>query len=208
MGAESIRGRATVTSEENMGKTIKEFVTYWGPSINDWGDGTERRFVIERDEDLLKKGVQDGGRKMDKVSLNNIFKEGVVTGVDMENGYLPLVLYANEDLIIEVANCDREQGGWHRNMGADEWVFQYKGTRTINSEVGPITINEGEMSVIPRGVSHQNVGHGPNIEITIYARKPLKRLAPLDADKARARMKIKNGKPVMPGVTLESANDD
>jgi mannose-6-phosphate isomerase-like protein (cupin superfamily) len=191
-----------------MGKIIKEFVTYWGPSINDWGDGTERRFVIERDEDLLNKGASDGGRKMDKVSMNDIFKDGVVTGVDMENGYLPLVLYANEDLIIEVANCDREQGGWHRNMGADEWVFQYKGSRTIRSETGPITINEGEMSVIPRGVAHQNVGHGPNIEITIYARKPLKRLVPLDADKARARMKIRNGQPVMPPVTLESANDD
>jgi mannose-6-phosphate isomerase-like protein (cupin superfamily) len=189
-----------------MAKKIKEFVTYWGPSINDWGDGTERRFTIERDEDLLKQGVESGGRKMEKVSLNEIFNEGVVTGVDMENGFMPLVLYANDDLIIEVANCDREQGGWHRNMGADEWAFQYKGSRTLNSETGPITINEGEMTVIPRGISHQNVGLGPNIEITIYARKPLKRLAPLDAEKARARMKIKDGKPVLPPVTLEDTN--
>ena len=190
-----------------MGKIVKEFVTYWGPSINDWGDGTEKRFVTERDESLLKGGVSDGGRKMDKISINDIFKDGVVTGVDMENGYLPLVLYANDDIIIEVANCDREQGGWHSNMGADEWVFQYKGARTIECETGPVTINEGEMSVIPRGVAHKNVGHGPNIEITIYAKKPLKRLSPLDAEKARARMKIKNGKPVMPPVTLESGDD-
>jgi hypothetical protein len=26
---------------------IKEFVTYWGPSIADWGDGTEQRLVID-----------------------------------------------------------------------------------------------------------------------------------------------------------------
>ena len=188
-----------------MGKTVKEFVTYWGPSLNDWGDGTEKRFVIERDEDLLKKGADSGGRQMEKISLNEIFTPGLVTGVDMVNGFLPLVLYANEDVIIEVANCDREQGGWHRNLGADEWAFQYKGSRTLNSETGPITINEGEMTVIPRGVSHQNVGHGPNIEVTIYARKPLKRLAPLDAEEARKRMKIKDGKPVMPPVTLEEA---
>ena len=186
-----------------MGKTIKEFVTYWGPSINDWGD-IEKRFVIERDEDQLKRGA-DGGRKMEKISLNDIFKDGVVTGVDMVNGYMPLVLYANEDLIIEVANCDREQGGWHRNLGADEWAFQYQGSRTLNSETGPITINEGEMTVISRGVAHQNVGHGPNIELTIYARKPLKRLCPLDAEQARQRMKIENGKPVMSPVTLDDA---
>ena len=185
-----------------MGKRIKEFVTYWGPSIADWGDATEQRFVVERDEELLNNEAS-GGRKMEKVSLNEIFEEGVVTGVDMQNGYLPLVLYANEDLIIEVANCDREQGGWHRNLGSDEWAFQYKGSRTLRSETGPITINEGEMTVIPRGVAHQNVGHGPNIEITIYAKKPLKRLAPLDAEEARRRMKIRDGKPVMPPVTLD-----
>jgi hypothetical protein len=57
--------------------------------------------------------------------------------------------------------------------------------------------------VIPRGVAHQNVGHGPNIEITIYARKPLKRLCPTDAEAARLRMKIKDGKPVVPPVSLD-----
>ena len=186
-----------------MGNKVKEFVTYWGPSLNDWGDGTDKRFVIERDEDLLRNGAE-GGRKMEKVSLNEIFKEGVVTGVDMENGYLPLALYANEDVIIEVANCDREQGGWHRNLGADEWAFQYKGSRTLHSETGSVTIHEGEMTVIPRGVAHQNVGHGPNIEITIYTKKTLKRLAPLDAEEARRQMKLENGKPVMPPVKLES----
>jgi len=184
-----------------MGKTVKEFVTYWGPSINDWTPD-EKRFSIDRDEDQLKNSAS-GGKKMEKISLNDIFNEGVVTGVDMTNGFMPLVLYANDDLIIEVANCDREQGGWHRNLGADEWAFQYKGSRTLNSETGPITINEGEMTVIPRGVSHQNVGHGPNIEITIYARKPLKRLCPLDPEAARLRMKIQEGKPVMPPVTLD-----
>ncbi len=189
-----------------MGKKIKEFVTHWGPSIADWGDGTEKRFVIERDEDLLNDAAT-GGRKMEKISLNDIFEEGVVTGVDMENGYMPLVLYGNEDMIIEVANCDREQGGWHRNLGADEWAFQYKGSRTLRSETGPITINEGEMTVIPRGVSHQNVGHGTNIEITIYSKKPLKRLVPLDPAEARKRMKVKDGKPEFPPVTLDDDVD-
>ncbi len=188
-----------------MTKKIKEFVTYWGPTVADWSD-IEQRFVIERDEEMLKAGAERGGRRMEKISLNDIFKEGVVTGVDMENGYFPLLLYANEDMIIEVANCDREQGGWHRNMGGDEWCFQYQGSRTIHSETGSITINEGEMTVIPRGISHQNVGHGPNIEITIYTKKPLKRLAPTDAEQARLRMKIQDGKPVVPPPTLSDVS--
>ena len=189
-------------------KRIKEFVTYWGSSISDWTDGQEKRFVIERDEELLNDGVEYGGKTMEKLSLNDIFTDGVVTGIDMENGYQPLVLFANDDLIIEVANCDAEQGGWHRNIGSDEFAFQYKGSRTIRSETGDVRINEGEMTVIPRGVAHQNVGHGPNIEITIYARKPLKRLAPLDPKKAHDLMKIKDGEPVMDPVNLDSVIDD
>jgi mannose-6-phosphate isomerase-like protein (cupin superfamily) len=184
-----------------MGKKVNEFVTHWGPSINDW-DETEKRWTTERDEDLLRSSAS-GGRKMEKISLDTVLAEGVVTGVDMVNGYMPLALYGNDDLIIEVANCDREQGGWHRNLGADEWVFQYRGSRTIECETGDCTINEGEMSVIPRGVAHKNVGHGTNIEITIYARKPLKRLAPLDPEKARERMALRDGKPVMPPLRLE-----
>ena len=191
-----------------MGKIVKEFNTFWGPSLNEWEKGPDRRFVVDRDEDLLKKGADGLTRKMEKISIDAIVDQGrIATGVDMVNGYLPLVLYANEDVIIEVATCDREQGGWHRNMGGDEFCFQYKGARRLETEAGDITINEGEMTVIPKGVSHKNVGLGTNIEITIYTRKSLKRMAPTDPSRARERMKIKDGKPVMPPVTLDTDPD-
>src|ERR1043165_3056812 len=89
------------------------------------------------------------------------------------------------------------------------WCATPRGITVISPSfmvTGPVTINEGEMTVIPRGVAHQNVGHGPNIEITIYARKPLKRLCPTDAEAARMRMKIKDGKPVVPPVTLDDGD--
>ena len=191
-----------------MGKIVKEFNTFWGPSLNEWEKGPDRRFVVDRDEDLLKKGADGLTRKMEKISIDAIVDQGrIATGVDMVNGYLPLVLYANEDVIIEVATCDREQGGWHRNMGGDEFCFQYKGARRLETEAGDITINEGEMTVIPKGVSHKNVGLGTNIEITIYTRQSLKRMAPTDPSRARERMKIKDGKPVMPPVTLDTDPD-
>ena len=38
---------------------IKEFVTYWGPSVADWSD-TEKRFVIERDETMLNDAAAGG----------------------------------------------------------------------------------------------------------------------------------------------------
>ena len=61
-----------------MGKKVNEFVTHWGPSINDWSEG-EKRWTTERDEDLLRAAAK-GGRKMDKISLEQVLGEGVVTG--------------------------------------------------------------------------------------------------------------------------------
>lgn len=176
-----------------MSKIVKELITHWGPSSTDWTN--EARSVAERDEaEFLPSPGQE--KPLAKIALDDIFPEGVVTGLDLQNGYLPLVLYANDDVIIEVANCDREQGMWHRNLGADEWAFQYRGGRTLETERGPVTINEGEMTVVPRGVAHKNVGHGPNIEIVIYARKPLQRLSPEDAQARLDLMKLTSGKPV------------
>jgi hypothetical protein len=45
-----------------MSKIVNEFVTYWGPSIADWGNGPDKRFIIDRDEELLKNSAV-GGRK-------------------------------------------------------------------------------------------------------------------------------------------------
>jgi hypothetical protein len=186
-----------------MGEQVDEFVTYWGPSLNEWGDGSEQRWTTKRDLDELQGGVTKGARVMRKINVDDILAGEVETGVDMVNGFLPLVLFANEDFIVELTNCPVVQGGWHRNLGADEWVFQYRGSRTIECESGAITLEEGDMAVIPRGMSHRNVGHGPNIELTIYSRKPLKRLTPLDPAQARERMRIKDGKPLLGEVLLE-----
>ncbi|GAB3200260.1 hypothetical protein GCM10027062_19190 [Nocardioides hungaricus] len=186
-----------------MGEQVDEFVTYWGPSVNEWGDGSERRWTTKRDEDHMRGDVVQGSRVMRKVSVDDILAEDVETGVDMVNGFLPLAAFANDELIIEVTNCPVEQGGWHRNLGADEWVFQYRGSRTIACESGDVTLEEGDMAVIPRGVAHRNVGHGPNIMLTVYSKKPLKRLAPLDPAKAREKMRIKDGRPLHGEVLLE-----
>ncbi len=178
-----------------MSKVVKELVTHWGPSSTDWSD--EPRTVVDRDESEYRRAAI-GAEPLETISLNNIFPSDVVTGIDLQNGYLPLVLYANDDLIIEVANCDRDQGAWHRNLGADEWAFQYRGSRTLETERGPVTIGEGEMAVVPRGVAHKNVGHGPNLEIVIYTRKPLQRLVPQDRHERLRLMRLSDAKPVLP----------
>jgi hypothetical protein len=162
-------------------KKVKELVTY--------SDDRNACFFVERTEELMKEEAK-GGRKSDlleTINLDRIIPEGVVTGVG--DGYRPLALYGNEDFLIEVANCDREQAFYHRNLDEDEWIFQYKGERTIRTELGEILCKEGDVALIPKGVAHQSIGHGPNIQITIYAKKRVKRLVPKTTEKIKLAMK-------------------
>jgi len=46
---------------------------------------------------------------------------------------------------------------WHRNMDCDEVIFCYKGAIIWETELGTITLNSGEMFVIPKGVAHRSL---------------------------------------------------
>ena len=46
---------------------------------------------------------------------------------------------------------------WHRNMDSDELIFCYKGAIHWETEMGNITLQSGEMFVIPKGVAHRSL---------------------------------------------------
>jgi len=46
---------------------------------------------------------------------------------------------------------------WHRNMDCDEVIFCHKGAIIWETELGTITLNSGEMFVIPKGVAHRSL---------------------------------------------------
>jgi hypothetical protein len=167
-------------------KSVKELVTY--------SDDRDACFVVERTEELMQEEAK-GGRKSDlleTINLSRIIPEGVVTGVGA--GYSPLALYGNDDFLIEVANCDREQAFYHRNLDEDEWILQLKGERTIRTELGEIECKEGDVALIPKGVAHRSIGHGPNIQVTIYAKKRVKRLVPNTPEEIKLSMKRQHPK--------------
>jgi len=46
---------------------------------------------------------------------------------------------------------------WHRNMDCDELIFCYKGAIHWETELGNITLQSGEMFVIPKGIAHRSL---------------------------------------------------
>lgn len=45
---------------------------------------------------------------------------------------------------------------WHRHIDEDEMFLVYTGVMTIDSEIGPVFLRSGELTVVPKGVRHRS----------------------------------------------------
>ncbi len=50
---------------------------------------------------------------------------------------------------------------WHHHQGEDELFYVVKGRLDIALRDRTIELNEGEFFVVPRGVEHKPISHGP-----------------------------------------------
>ncbi len=69
-----------------------------------------------------------------------------------------LPLFQAEGVRLDLSKRTKEpMTFWHRNMDCDELIFCYKGAIHWETELGHITLQSGEMFVIPRGVAHRSL---------------------------------------------------
>ncbi len=71
----------------------------------------------------------------------------------------PLMLLAGDGTSIELSKRREPMPFWHRNMDYDEVIICIKGEAKWSTETGEYNLKEGEMILIPRGVSHTVVAN-------------------------------------------------
>jgi mannose-6-phosphate isomerase-like protein (cupin superfamily) len=70
----------------------------------------------------------------------------------------PLRLFDSPTLKIDVSKRSKEDMGfWHRNIDYNEVIFCVRGALRWETEMGTVTLKEGEMIVIPKGISHRSM---------------------------------------------------
>ena len=70
----------------------------------------------------------------------------------------PLPILQAEGVRIDLSKRTKEpMKFWHRNMECDELIFCYKGSIHWETELGNLTLNSGEMFVIPKGIAHRSL---------------------------------------------------
>jgi hypothetical protein len=70
----------------------------------------------------------------------------------------PLRLFDSPTLKIDVSKRSKEDMGfWHRNIDYNEVIMCVRGALRWETEMGAVILKEGEVIVIPKGISHRSM---------------------------------------------------
>ena len=91
----------------------------------------------------------------------------------------PLRLFDSDALKVDVSKRSKEDMGfWHRNVDYHEIIFCFRGALRWETEITTVTLREGEMILIPKGISHRSMlcedSKEENILIELKVRDTLK----------------------------------
>jgi hypothetical protein len=70
----------------------------------------------------------------------------------------PLRLFDLQTVNIDVSKRSKEDMGfWHRNIDSNEVTICVRGALRWETEIGAVILKEGEVIVIPKGISHRSM---------------------------------------------------
>lgn len=69
----------------------------------------------------------------------------------------PLRLFDAGSVMVDLSKRSHEDMGfWHRNVDYHEIIFCFKGALRWETEMGTVILREGDMMVIPKGITHRS----------------------------------------------------
>ncbi len=70
----------------------------------------------------------------------------------------PLRLFDSASVKIDVSKRSKEDMGfWHRNVDSHEVIFCVRGALRWETEMGTRVLKEGDMMIIPKGITHRSM---------------------------------------------------
>jgi hypothetical protein len=70
----------------------------------------------------------------------------------------PLRLFDSAAVKIDLSKRSKEDMGfWHRNVDCHELIICFRGALRWETEIGIVTLREGEMILIPKGITHRSL---------------------------------------------------
>lgn len=115
-----------------------------------------KELVIQRETSPVQvASVESKQVKLEKINVNDPNLRP--TNYAKAEG-TPLPILQADGVRVDLSKRTKEpMKFWHRNMECDELIFCYKGSILWETELGNITLNSGELFVIPKGIAHRSL---------------------------------------------------
>jgi mannose-6-phosphate isomerase-like protein (cupin superfamily) len=126
-------------------KTLREVVTIDGENI-----------VLEMTRSPIENlGVTEGG---DRFRMIDVFDPRFCPENYNKADGAPLRMFDSDGVKIDLSKRSKEDMGfWHRNVDCHEIIFCVKGALRWETEMGTVTLREGNMILIPKGITHRSM---------------------------------------------------
>ena len=116
-------------------------------------DGTN--VILERPRSPVADVVVTSGRELFQL-IDILDPKFRPENTDKADG-APLRLLESGTVKIDLSKRSTEDMGfWHRNVDYHEVIFCFRGALRWETEMGAVTLHEGEMMVIPKGITHRS----------------------------------------------------
>ena len=139
-----------------------------------------KELTVERDKPSVEGVSADNKQqvKLEKLDVNDPSLRP--TNYDRAEGTI-LPIFKAEGLRIDLSKRTKHaMTFWHRNMECDELIFCHQGEIRWETELGTITLEAGQMFVIPKGIAHRSLPpekpKGDNIIIELKIRGDVSKL--------------------------------
>ena len=111
---------------------------------------------------------------MNGINLKNKFSK-------FKEHWTPKIIAECNDQLIKIAKV-KGNFVWHDHVHEDEMFYVVKGTLFIDLEDKTIELNEGEMTVIPKGIKHRPRTNDEEVWIMLFEPKSTKHTGNVKSD--------------------------
>jgi len=111
--------------------------------------------VIEHTHSPVKNKIIDNGAE--RLNILNVLDPKFRPENYKKADGAPLRLFDAAGVKVDLSKRSHEDMGfWHRNVDFHEIIFCFKGALRWETEMGTVILKEGDMMVIPKGITHRS----------------------------------------------------
>ena len=142
-----------------------------------WDDGPDDFTILERDYDNLVGVASPTGGGVGVVTRHAFDHFRGIVG--QGGGGTPMAtqpLYEAPHMRVRTYNIEGAQNGFHRGLRTEEFRIQFRGECVDLIELGNVDMRPGDVSIIPRGISHSVITDPPDdqsfLRLNFYSSVP------------------------------------